>query len=169
MDSVCRRSYSMGDAFRGRGDAAADVVPTPESSAGSTKSLIEAERRMPAVSSLAYLRASDNNSRIPPLAMSRMVNTWNAGISTICSSGVEIAGADDNDVCPGSFGLKPRRSTSSGPRRSHYGRERHSWNSAWGERSGVFIIAVGIEPKVADLFFLFAGNGWRRQRQHPRR
>src|SRR5712692_36598 len=72
---------------------------------------------------------------------------------------VEIAGADDDDVAGFGFGLEAEKVDELGSAVTHDGGERHAVNVAGGGGFRRIHVAVGVEPKVADLFFVLAEMG----------
>jgi len=70
---------------------------------------------MPAVSSMAYFRASAMTSRMPAFVNVAHGEDVDAGFfDDFAFLGVEIASANDDDVAGFGFGLEAERSTSSG-------------------------------------------------------
>ena len=111
----------------------------------------------PAVSSMAYLRASDMTSRMPRSSMSRMVKTWMPDFLTILRSWASRSRAPTMTILPGSaLGLKPSKIDEFGRAVTHDGGERHAVDVAGGRGIGRVHVAVGVEPEVADFFFVFA-------------
>ena len=70
--------------------------------------------------------------------------------------GVEIAGADDDNVAGFGFWLEAEEIDKLGRAVAHDGGEGHAMHVARGRGLWRIHVAVGVEPEVADLLFIFA-------------